>query len=264
MNTPNEPAVRNWQSDEHLRYVLELDQVSLEFEEGRPVLRDCSLRVKRGETKVILGASGAGKSTILRLALGLLKPDQGRVVLFGKDITEWPENDLRSLRRRTGIVFQGGALFDSMTVAENVGFPLIEGTESTMEDAEAMVRKRLEYVGLADAYDLRPSEISGGMAKRVAIARAMVTRPELMLYDEATSGLDPISSRRMNLLLNSLRDDYGVSSVLVTHILEDARAVADSMALLHRGEIIFDGTPDELFSSADTRVQEFTQAEFAK
>lgn len=246
-----------WAVKAQYEYSLELENVTLRFANDPPVLQDCSLRVRRSETKVILGRSGAGKSTILKLALGLLRPNAGRVRIFGKDITEMSDRDMKSLRHRVGMVFQGGALFDSMSVAENVGFCMLENHHFTMEEAEPVIRKRLAYVGLEEAFHLMPSELSGGMTKRAAVARAVMCQPELMLYDEATSGLDPIATRRVNRLINRLRDDFHVSSVVVTHILRDALTVADSVAMLHEGEIHFDGSPEELRDSADPFVQDF-------
>ncbi len=237
-------------------YALELEQVSLSFDK-EPVLRNLDLKVAQGETRVILGRSGAGKSTILKLALGLLRPDSGRVKVFGVDITGRRERELAEMRHRIGMVFQGGALFDSMSVAENVGFCLLEKHQIPMEQAAPVIRERLHYVGLEDAFDLMPSQLSGGMAKRVAVARATVCHPELMLYDEPTGGLDPISTRRMNRLINRLRDDLHVTSVVVTHILRDARTVADAITMIHEGRTIFEGTPADILASTDPFVRDF-------
>ena len=244
-------------------YALELRGVTLRFGEDPPILDDLSLRVPVGKTQVILGRSGAGKSTILRLALGLLRPDRGRVIVFGTDITAMAERDLRGLRHRMGIVFQGGALFDSLSVAENVGFCLLENHHMEPAEAEPMIRERLAYVELDHAYHLMPSELSGGMAKRAAVARAVMCHPELMLYDEATSGLDPIATRRMNRLINRLRDDLRVTSVVVTHILRDAAAVGDSFAMLHEGRIIFEGTLEDMRAHSHHLVQDFLSDERA-
>lgn len=248
-NDPNRPGA-------HSPYALELENVSLSFNR-QPVLRNLTLRVARGETRVILGRSGAGKSTILKLALGLLRPDSGRVKVFGIDITDKKERDLTDIRHRMGMVFQGGALFDSLSVAENVGFCLLERHQFPMEKAAPIIRERLRYVGLEEAFDLMPSELSGGMIKRVAVARATVCHPELMLYDEATGGLDPISTRRMNRLINRLRDDLKVTSVVVTHILRDARTVADTITMIHEGATIFEGSSAEIVASTDPFVRDF-------
>ncbi len=238
-------------------YALELDDVTLSFDNEAPVLRNLNLKVARGETRVILGRSGVGKSTVLKLALGLLRPDSGRVRVFGVDITEMSERSLRSLRHRIGMVFQGGALFDSLSVGENVGFCLLERHGVPMDQAEPIIRQRLKYVGMEDAFSLMPSELSGGMIKRVAVARATLCQPELMLYDEPTSGLDPIATRKLTRLVNRLRDDAHVTSVVVTHILRDARDVADSMTMIHDGTVIYDGPVKEILTHPDPFVQEF-------
>jgi phospholipid/cholesterol/gamma-HCH transport system ATP-binding protein len=190
-------------------YALELENVSLSFDQ-EPVLRDFTLRVARGETRVILGRSGAGKSTILKLALGLLRPDSGRVKVFGVDITKKKERDLSDIRHRIGMVFQGGALFDSLSVAENVGFCLLERHHVPMEQAAPIIRERLHYVGLENAFSLMPSELSGGMANRV-----------------------------------------------VTHILRDARAVADTVTMIQDGRTLFEGTPSQITASTDPDVLDF-------
>ena len=238
-------------------YAIELDDVTLSFDNEEPVLRNMSLKVASGETRVILGRSGVGKSTVLKLALGLLRPDSGRVRMFGIDITEMSERDLGPLRHRIGMVFQGGALFDSLTVGQNVGFCLLERHHVPLHQAEPVIRERLKYVGMEDAYSLMPSELSGGMIKRVAVARATLCQPELMLYDEPTSGLDPIATRKLIRLMNRLRDDAQVTSVVVTHILRDARNVADSVTMIHDGAVIFDGSAEEILASRDPFVQEF-------
>ncbi len=234
-----------------------MEGVHLSFNRQREVLSNLDFRVRRGETKVILGGSGEGKSTILRLALGLLRPSAGSVRIFGQEITKLSESALKPIRHRMGMVFQGGALFDSLSVAENVGFCPMQAHGLPIEEAEPLIRKRLEYVGLPDAYDLMPSELSGGMTKRAAVARAMICSPEVLLYDEPTTGIDPIGVRRLLRLISRLRDDFQVTSVVVTHILKDARQVADSVAVLRGGKIIFDGTFDELLASPDPFIQEF-------
>ena len=261
------PGVQDGWSDEQARKrpphedsgvpALELEGVDLSFTRQRKILSGCDLTVRQGETKVILGGSGEGKSTILRLALGLMPPDAGRIRIFGQDITHLSERKMRPVRHRMGMVFQAGALFDSLTVAENVGFCPIENHDVSLEDAEPLIRERLEYVGLADAYDLMPSELSGGMTKRAAVARAMICSPELMLYDEPSTGIDPIGTRRLLRLINRLRDEFNVTGVVVTHILADARQIADSLAVLYGGKIIFDGSFEELMKSPDPYIQEF-------
>lgn len=237
--------------------VIRMEDVYLSFNRKREVLSGANFQVRRGETKVVLGGSGVGKSTILRLALGLIKPNSGSVRVFGQEISGLSESKLKPIRHRVGMVFQGGALFDSLTVAENVGFCPMQAHGLSMEEAEPLVRKRLEYVGLADAYDMMPSELSGGMTKRAAVARAMICSPEVILYDEPTTGIDPIGTRRLLKLISRLRDDFQVTSVVVTHILQDARQIADSVAVLRAGKVVFDGSFDELLVSPDPFIQEF-------
>ncbi len=237
--------------------VIEFRDVHLSFTRDKKVLAGVDLVVKRGETKVILGGSGEGKSTILRLALGLIKPDEGSIRIFGQEINDLDEARLKPLRHRMGMVFQGGALFDSLTVAENVGFCTMENHGMSLEQAEPLIRKRLKYVGLSDAYDLMPAELSGGMAKRAAVARAMICSPEVILYDEPTTGIDPIGVRRLLRLINRLRDDFEVTSVVVTHILKDARFIGDTLAVLRGGRIVFDGSYDELMATGDAFLRDF-------
>ncbi len=237
--------------------VIEFRDVHLAFSREREVLAGVDLTVRRGETKIILGGSGEGKSTILRLALGLIQPTRGSIRLFGEEITTLDEAQLKPIRHRVGMVFQGGALFDSLTVAENVGFCPMENHGMTLEQAEPLIRRRLKYVGLSDAYDLMPSELSGGMAKRAAVARAMICSPEVLLFDEPTTGIDPIGVRRLLRLINRLRDDFEVTSVVVTHILKDARFIGDSLLVLRAGHIVFDGTFDELMATKDPFLRDF-------
>jgi phospholipid/cholesterol/gamma-HCH transport system ATP-binding protein len=237
--------------------VIAMKGVHLSFTRDREILSGVDFFVRRGETKVVLGGSGEGKSTILRLALGLLRPNQGSVRVFGEEISHMSEAELKPIRHRIGMVFQAGALFDSMTVAENVAFCTTETHGLSLEQAEPLVRQRLEYVGLADAYDLMPAELSGGMTKRAAIARAMVCSPELIFFDEPTTGVDPIGVRRLLRLMSRLRDDFRVTSIVVTHILSDAKQIADSVAVLREGRIVFDGSFAELIASVDPFIREF-------
>lgn len=237
--------------------VIALKDVHLSFTRDREVLSGVDFFVRRGETKVVLGGSGEGKSTILRLALGLIRPNSGSVEVFGEEISKMSEAALKPIRHRIGMVFQAGALFDSMTVAENVAFCTTETHGLSLEQAEPLVRQRLEYVGLADAYDLMPAELSGGMTKRAAIARAMVCSPEVILFDEPTTGIDPIGVRRLLRLISRLHDDFRVTSIVVTHILNDAKQIADSVAVLREGRIVFDGSFNELMASPDPFIREF-------
>jgi phospholipid/cholesterol/gamma-HCH transport system ATP-binding protein len=221
------------------------------------VLKGISLEIKEGGTGVILGASGSGKTTILRVVLGLYKPDSGRVFVAGDDITDMVEDDLYKVRAKMGMVFQGGALFDSLTVGENVGYRLSEQGGMDGDAIEERVRKSLKFVGLEESIDLMPAELSGGMKKRVAIARGIAPNPCIMLYDEPTAGLDPINSYNMNMLINRLKEEEGVTSVVVTHDLVSAFTVATSVALIHEGSLVFTGDKEGLLACDDERAKAF-------
>src|SRR5262245_3628032 len=209
--------------------IVVFDGVWLAFDE-KVILRDVSFTLQTGHTKIFLGASGAGKSTILRLALGLLKPDQGRIFVNGEEIEDMREDELIRVRGDLGMVFQEGALFDSLTVGENVGYKLSEELLWQDDKTDARVREVLGFIGLTDFIDRMPSELSGGQRRRVAIARAMAAKPRILLYDEPTTGLDPITSLTVDEEIIKLRDLEGVSSVLVTHQLRDAFFVAEHAA----------------------------------
>ncbi|HEU4725946.1 MAG TPA: ATP-binding cassette domain-containing protein [Candidatus Eisenbacteria bacterium] len=227
--------------------------------EGNSILHDVSFRVPRGKTTVILGPSGSGKSTILRLLLGLYQPDAGSIFFDGEDLTQVTPARLREIRARMGMVFQQGALFDSMTVGENVGYALLEANGDEEGDVEGRVRQFLELVGL-DPYliDRMPDQLSGGMQRRVAIARALAARdPVVLLYDEPTTGLDPQSAERISDLIVRLRDTLGKTAIMVTHDIADAFKVADSVTVLEKGRVVFDGTPGELARDRSPFIQEF-------
>jgi phospholipid/cholesterol/gamma-HCH transport system ATP-binding protein len=237
--------------------VIELRDVHFGFGD-RKILNGVSLKVEEGTTKVILGASGAGKSTILKLILGLHVPEKGEVYVLGKDVARLRGRELQQIRHSVGMVFQGGALFDSLTVGENVGYCPRETHNEPIPKVRELVKKTLAHVGLEEVVaDMMPSELSGGMRKRVAIARSIACSPKIMLYDEPTTGLDPIISDTINELINRLREESGVTSVVVTHIMRDAYHVADTLTLLREGELIFDGTPEELKVIQDPYIQEF-------
>ncbi len=225
--------------------------------DGRKILDDVSFRVRSGETKVILGPSGAGKSSLLKIILGLWRPDAGKVVIDGTEITHLKERDQLPIRRRMSMVFQGNALFDSLTVAENVGYFLNEHHDMTDGQVASRVEDCLEFVNLENTQEMLPEEISGGMKKRVAIARAIAFHPEVILYDEPTTGLDPINAKTVTELIMKLKKERRVTSVVVTHILRDAFAVGDSLALMSEGRIVFDGSADDLLASKDPFVQNF-------
>ncbi len=260
-------------------YVLEMKNV-VKYYGDEPVLDGVSFKVFRGETKIIIGASGSGKSTILKLIMGLDRPDEGEILVEGQEITRMKESDLVAVRGKIGMVFQESALFDSLSVRENVAYQLYEiGVDE--DEIESKVRETLGFVGLEDAIDKMPSELSGGMKRRVALARALIGHPDIMLYDEPTAGLDPITSRRINELIIALRDIKGVTGVFVTHRLRDAFTLATQYAsnggptttyhregatlciantrflLLRDGKIIFEG-PDELLRrSEDPYIKRF-------
>jgi len=219
----------------------------------RQILDDVSFTVPRAQTKVILGPSGSGKSTILRLLIGLWKPDAGAILVDDEDVTRVTPVRLQQIRRRMGIVFQQGALFDSMTVGENVGYTLLEDGDIEEDQIEGTVRSYLSLVGLnTDLVDRMPEELSGGMQRRVAIARALASRdPDILLYDEPTTGLDPQSAERITDLILRLRDTMGKTAIMVTHDIPDAFKVADRITVVDHGRVAFEGTPVEL-TAADT------------
>jgi phospholipid/cholesterol/gamma-HCH transport system ATP-binding protein len=217
--------------------ILELRNVVKAYGDHE-VLGGVSFSVRRGETKIIIGASGSGKSTILKLVMGLEKPDEGQILIDGEDTTPLREREMVRIRQRMGMVFQESALFDSLTVRENVAYRLSElGTDE--EEIEQRVRKSLGFVGLEDAIDKTPSELSGGMKRRVALARALIGEPEIMLYDEPTAGLDPVTSRKINELIIALRDINNVTGVFVTHRIRDAFTLASQYAQNGDGEVKF-------------------------
>jgi len=222
--------------------IIVFDHVSLAFDD-KEILRDVSFTLKTGHTKIFLGASGAGKSTILRLILGLLKPDAGRIFVNGERVDDMNEDKLMKVRADLGMVFQEGALFDSLTVRENVGYKLFEESAMPIEEVNRRVEEVLGFVRLAEFIDRMPSELSGGQRRRVAIARAMTAKPRILLYDEPTTGLDPITSLTIDEEIIKLRDIEGVSSIVVTHQLRDAFYVAEHMAIQNGSEVAFERSP---------------------
>jgi phospholipid/cholesterol/gamma-HCH transport system ATP-binding protein len=219
--------------------IVVFDQVQLAFDD-KVILRNVSFTLKTGHIKIFLGASGAGKSTILRLTLGLLKPDAGQIFVNGEQVDNMPEDELMRVRHDLGMVFQEGALFDSLSVRENVGYKLFEELNWKPEDANKRVEEVLGFIGLGEFIDRRPSELSGGQRRRVAIARAMAAKPRILLYDEPTTGLDPITAITVDDEIIKLRDLEGVSSILVTHQLRDAFYVAEHTAARNDGNVGFE------------------------
>ncbi|MBI5379779.1 MAG: ATP-binding cassette domain-containing protein [Nitrospirae bacterium] len=238
--------------------MIRVEGVSVFFEEFQ-ALKGVSLHVERGRTKAVVGASGCGKSTLLKVVIGLLKPDAGEVYIDGEALSRLDAERLDRVRRRIAMVFQANALFDSLSVGENVGYRLLERGEMDEAAVEERVRESLRYVGLEEAIDMLPEELSGGMKKRVAFARALASGAEILLFDEPTAGLDPINAKNINQLILGLRDRAGVTSVVVTHDLHCACMVATSLAMLHEGTLLFDGTPDEFLSSKDPLIQQFVE-----
>jgi phospholipid/cholesterol/gamma-HCH transport system ATP-binding protein len=258
--------------------IVAFEDVHLSFD--RPILQGVSFELYPGATKVVLGGSGSGKTTILRLMLGLLKPDSGRIRVLGTEVQELGEEELRDVRLRVGMVFQEGALFDSLTVGENVGYRLREDGLDPRE-VQSKVREMLGFVGLADLVDRMPSELSGGQRRRVALARTVVAQPRVVLYDEPTTGLDPITATTITDLIAKVRDLDGVTSIMVTHQLRDAFNVARTFAwqegdgyvmrtvddvsslegteflMLKDGRVHFEGSPAELQASGDPYLREF-------
>ena len=221
------------------------------------VLRGLNLEIQKGETMAVLGASGSGKSVLLKHTIGLLKPDRGEVRIEGRDIASLPENALQAVREKIAMVFQAGALFDSLTVYENVAYPLHEHRDMPEEAVRARVRDTLGMVGLSGIEEKMPTDLSGGMRKRVALARAIALEPEAILYDEPTTGLDPIIANKINDLIMNMEKVLHVTSIIVTHDLVSAFKAADRIALIHEGRIAFVGTCDEVRRAADPTLLEF-------
>jgi phospholipid/cholesterol/gamma-HCH transport system ATP-binding protein len=227
----------------------------------RAVVNNISFQIQRGETLVIMGGSGCGKSTLLRHIIGSMKPTSGSVKIFGEEITAMSEQEISDVRRRFGMLFQSGALLASLTVGENVALPLLEHTENSIDEIEEIVREKLQMVGLTGFENLKPAEISGGMKKRVGLARALALDPELLFSDEPTSGLDPIMTAVVDQLTLKLTQGTGMTAVVVTHDMTSAFRIATRMIMLGHGSIIAQGTPDEIRTSPNPEVQQFINGE---
>jgi len=238
--------------------VIDVEDLTKSFN-GNLVLDNLCLHVGDGETIVVIGRSGCGKSVLLKHIVGLLRPDSGRVVVRGQDITQLSERRLDEVRRHFGVVFQGAALFDSLTVAENVAFGLIQHSRMKRNEIDQKVAYCLDLVGMNGAQNKMPAELSGGMKKRVALARAIAFDPSIILYDEPTTGLDPIMADAINELIVCLGKKLSVTSIAVTHDMKSAYKIADRIAMLHNGKIIAVGTPDEIENSPNPIVQQFIQ-----
>lgn len=225
------------------------------------VLKGVSLAIEAGQSLVIIGASGSGKSVMLKHIVGLLRPDGGEVWFDGRRIDELTEAPLMPIRQRFGFLFQMGALFDSMNVADNIAFPLVEHTKKSSAEIRDVVAEKLRMVGLTGIENKMPAELSGGQRKRVALARAIALNPEVILYDEPTTGLDPIRSDVINQLILKLQRELKVTSITVTHDMASAFKIGNRIVMLHEGRLIFDGTPDEMQHSDDARVKQFIAGE---
>lgn len=236
--------------------MIEIKNLSKSFSEHR-VLDGLNLKIEKGTTCVIIGRSGCGKSVLLKHIVGILKPDKGAVFVDNQEVARLSSSALSTLRMRMGMVFQGGALFDSLTVGENVGFGLIEHQKITQKELLERIEESLCLVDLCGIANLMPVELSGGMKKRVSLARALCIRPEIILYDEPTTGVDPITADSINELIRSLHDKLQVTSVVVTHDMKSAYKVADKIAMLYKGKIIVQGSPGEIQNSQNPVTHQF-------
>ena len=236
--------------------MIEIINVCKSFD-GHKVLDNLNLNIRDGETTVIIGRSGCGKSVLLKHIIGILRPDSGHVLIDGKDITRMDEKELNEVRMKFGMLFQGAALFDSLTILENVGFAMLEHTNATRQEVAKRVKECLALVGLKDIEDKKPAELSGGMKKRVGLARAILFRPQIILYDEPTTGLDPIMGDSINDLILQLHNKLKMTSIAVTHDMTSAYKIADRIAMLYNGKIIAQGTPEEIKGSKDPIVHQF-------
>lgn len=240
--------------------MITIENLSKTFDD-KSVLNNINLNVKTGTTKVIIGRSGVGKSVLLKIIMGIMSPDAGRVLINGQDVTAMSETEYNKIRLAIGMVFQGGALFDSMTVEENVGFVLDEFMSLPPTEYSARVDEALDMVGLSEVRQLYPSSLSGGMKKRVSIARVLCMRPKFILYDEPTDEVDPVTGDSLDTVINKLRDQLKVTSIVVTHDMTSAFKVGDTIAMLHQGMLIADGTVDDIRQAIHPVVRQFIQGE---
>ena len=237
--------------------VIQIEHLKKSFG-GNAVLKDINLTVKKGENIVVLGKSGTGKSVTIKCIVGLIVPDEGKLIVLGKDLMEMNDQELDEIRMRIGFLFQSAALYDSMSVRENLKFPLArQNRKSSLEELDAKALEALENVGLAEAIDMMPAELSGGMKKRVGLARTLILKPEIMLYDEPTTGLDPITSREISELILEVQKKYKTSSIIITHDIACAKIVANRILILKDGEYITEGTFEELEKSEDEFIRSF-------
>jgi phospholipid/cholesterol/gamma-HCH transport system ATP-binding protein len=225
----------------------------------KDVLHGINIEVRQGESMVVIGGSGSGKTVLIKCIIGLMRPDQGEIHVDGLEITSLDEKRMNEVRKKFGMLFQGGALFDSMTVWENVGFGLRQQNRLSEEEIRRVASEKLALVGLKNVEDLMPAELSGGMRKRVSLARAIVMEPEILLYDEPTTGIDPIMADAINDLIVQMKEKLNVTSIAITHDMKSAYKIADRIAMLYQGKIIEVGTPGEIRNSSNPMVQQFIE-----
>ena len=259
--TPTSAAHPSASFDRRLTTAVELDGVTFGYDRTRQVLSGITMSIPRGQVVAIMGGSGCGKTTILRLIGGQLRPNEGRVVVAGQSVPDLDRDGLYALRREVGMLFQFGALFTDLSVFENIAFPLREHTELSEELVRDLVLMKLNAVGLRGAAGLAPSELSGGMARRVALARAIALDPMLVMYDEPFAGLDPISLGIVGQLIRKLNDALGITSVVVTHDVYESLKIVDYLYFVSGGRIVAQGTPDEVRASSDPFVRQFVDGE---
>lgn len=252
-----EKYIENKKPADKNEVVVDIDHVAKSFG-SKDVLKDINLKLKRGENVVVLGKSGQGKSVTIQCIVGLLTPDEGSVKVFGEDVSQMNELQLKELRTKIGFLFQSGALYDSMTVRDNMEFPLTRIKKLTdKSEIDQKVEEVLDGVGLKDAIDKMPSDLSGGMRKRAGLARTLIMQPEIMLYDEPTTGLDPITSREISELILHMQQKYKTSSIIITHDMECARITADRIVIMNEGTYIAEGSYEELEKSDDEFIRSF-------
>ncbi len=236
--------------------MIKIEDVHKTFHDNH-VLRGATLHIYPGESMVVIGGSGSGKSVLMKHVIGLLRPDSGKVIVEGQDICLLTERELNEVRKKYGMLFQGAALFDSLTVWENIGFALLEHTSMSKKEVRRLVAKKLAMVGLHGIEDLKPSELSGGMQKRVGLARAIAMEPRILLYDEPTTGLDPIMADVINELILEMKRRLKITSLTITHDMVSAYKIADRIAMLYKGSIIEVGTPEQIKTSKNPIVRQF-------
>jgi len=243
--------------------IVKVENLSKGFD-GFPVLDDVSLSVNKGENLVVFGKSGTGKSVLLKCIIGLMKPEEGRVFVHGADVLNIPLKELNEIRKNIGFLFQGAALYDSMSVRQNLEFPLKRHFNYSQKEIDSKIHRALEVVSLTEAVDKMPSELSGGMKKRIGLARSIITEPQLMLYDEPTTGLDPITSKEISELIINLQNQFRMTSIVVTHDLMCAKIIADRAIFLKEGKVAYEGSIDSLTGSKDKFLINFFSYDLVK